>query len=214
MSRLWQHEPLSAALQRSAGALPHTEALRFTFQSRGDLVSGRALRPLGAERVPLALLSGPEGSARSPWFDAAARSWGSWLALASVDMPLCGSRSSEKLSKPALGSAGRLAEAFRSELEAQALNDLARALSVLRAEPWLEPEQIAFVGLGLGARLGVGFCREAGVRAAVLAWDSAPPPGLSTGLPADRARVEALSGLEPDEAWLAELGDFLRERLS
>jgi hypothetical protein len=213
MSLLWQHEPLSAALHRSAGALAGTEALRFSFQSRGDLVGGRAVRPLGAEPAPLVLLTGPEGSARSPWFDAALRAWGSWLALASVDLPLCGRRASDKLSGPALGCYGPVAGAFREELEAQALNDLARAVRVLRGEPGLDPERLGFVGLGLGARLGAGFCSEPGLRAAVLAWDSAPPPGLPAGLTEDRARVERLSSPEPDEAWLGEIGEFLRERL-
>jgi hypothetical protein len=93
--------------------------------------------------------------------------------VAVFDLPLCGSRRSDKLSELVLDAGADAARLLRPELELQLASDLSRGLDVLEEDP-SPPSSIAYVGVGLGADLATLFCeREARLRAFVLAADPA-----------------------------------------
>ncbi len=98
------------------------------------------------------------------------------LAIAAIDLPLHGERTSAKLTRRALAAArsGERASpedrALWCELVVQGVRDLARALDALATRPELDIARTAYVGLGLGARLGALYVSlDPRVRAAVLA---------------------------------------------
>lgn len=152
---------------------------RFEITSRGDRVPGRLLRRRGSGRTPLVLLQhGAGGSKSAPYLDAVAAPWvRRGVAVASIDFPLHGERTSAKLTTKLLSAlgAGRLhagdgSEALAIELGRQAVSDLRRTLDGLAAHPQVDVEHCAYVGLSLGAILGTAFCAiDPRPRAAVLA---------------------------------------------
>ena len=77
---------------------------RFEIVSRGDFVAGVLYRPPAASSgaaatIPLVILQhGLGGSKQSPYLECAARWVREGFAVASIDLPLHGTRSSPKLS--------------------------------------------------------------------------------------------------------------------
>ena len=172
---LWRHR---------AGPPPQVPGLRaerIEFSSRGDRATGRLWLPRrGTGELPVALVQHRAGeSATSPEIEATAIQLAErGAAVVAIDFPLHGGRGDAKLGQ-------RLARALSGEREAapdslveefakQAVVDLERALDACASLPELDMDRVAYVGFGLGARLGAVFCSlDARVRAAVLAFPGA-----------------------------------------
>ena len=108
----------------SAAFHAHGDELRFTLMSRGDLVRGRLVDRCDDHGRPLVIVAGPDGRADHPLIDWIIDAWTVWCAVASIDLPLCGGRASEKLSDLVLGADATLREQLAGDLEAQVADDL------------------------------------------------------------------------------------------
>ncbi len=172
----------------SAAFHPHGDELRFTLMSRGDLVRGRLVDRCDDHGRPLVIVAGPDGRADHPLIDWIIDAWTDWCAVASIDLPLCGGRASEKLSDLVLGADAPLREQLAADLEAQVADDLRNTAQVLAEHGGGGSGRLALVGLGLGAQLARGFA------------DGAEPFDLV-----------ALSQ-DSDDAWLEDTARRIRER--
>jgi dienelactone hydrolase len=163
---------------------PSLRARRFEYSSRGDRVPGLLLLPAeGHGPFPLVLLQhGAGGSKHSDYLDAARLPWvRRGIAVASIDFPLHGERSSAKLSEQLLGvtaNSVRTAHAdtiaLWSEFSRQSVVDLGRAFDALAEFPELDAQRVAYAGFSLGAILGALFCpTDSRPRAAALALGGA-----------------------------------------
>ena len=128
----------------------------WSLLSRGDRVRGRLLKPAGSGPHPVIVIGGPDGRAGSPFVEAAAAAWGARAAVITFDLPLCGSRNSDKLTALALDMRLPLARRLRAELELQVASDLAQVLALIAADPELDPARVTFAGVALGAELAKG----------------------------------------------------------
>ena len=150
-------EPLSP-WQRSdtpPAAEPDLRAFRLEFTSRGDRVPGRLLLPPpDGDPFPLIVLQhGEESALGGPASDAAAGVWvRAGAGVASIELPLCGSRASSKVRSSPFE--GPLADDFirQSVVQLRRLLDLGEGLSEIASE------RTAYVGIGVGARLGALLC--------------------------------------------------------
>jgi hypothetical protein len=198
-------EPLGLALRRQGSAL------HFSLLSRGDRVGGWLQPCAEAGARPLILVLGPQGRADEPLTEAARAAWSGWAGIASLDLPLCGRRRSDKLGVAALAGAGPLAEAVCADLEQQARSDLTRALGALVRLECVAPERVALVAAGTSAQRALGFAQAAALAAIALCGHER----RALPAPAEPARwYVAPAGADPaSDAWLGEAGGFLRERL-
>ena len=184
-----------------------------SFLSRGDRVRGRA-RAHASAAPPLVLLAPPDGAAFGAYADAALAAWSAWSSVAAFDLPLCGSRRSDKLGGLAFDSDETLALAIRADLELQLESDLATALDWLAAELPAVPSRIAFVGLGRGAELARGFCeREPRLDVALLAVEPPHALLLTRGPDGDRLFERTLPSLDPRPGALEAVARLLRAAL-
>ena len=182
-------EPLGLWRHRVGPPLEHPglRSERIEYSSRGDRVSGRLWQPGRRNgELPLVLLQhrAGEGASSAEIESAAAGLAERGAAVAAIDFPLHGARGDPKLG-------ARLARALSGERDAapgdlveefarQAVVDLERALDACASIPELDLDRVAYVGFGLGARLGAAFCSlDPRVGAAALAF-----PGPSDGAPA------------------------------
>jgi dienelactone hydrolase len=162
-------EPLG--LQRTEAApparWPALRTWRFEFSSRGDRVPGRLLLPpRGEGPFPVVLLQhGRGGSKQAPYIEAAAGPWAErGAAVATIDFPLHGERSSAKLSEALvsrLAEAGATRDALRlltREFFHQAVIDLRRAVDVLEVLPETDSGRLAYGAFSLGTVVGASFC--------------------------------------------------------
>jgi len=183
-SRVSAREALDLQLQTVAGSrgFAATRAARFEFTSRGDRVPGLLYLPPDASpsdtRVPWVLLQhGLAGSKEAAYLEVAARWVAEGVAVASIDLPLHGERSSPKLSERLFEAAiqpgetlGRESRTLLLEFARQAIIDLRRACDALCTVRELDSQRFAFAGFSLGAMLGVPFCaQDPRPRGAVLA---------------------------------------------
>jgi hypothetical protein len=107
---------------------------RFVLGSRGDLVHGRLRRhPRAAERA-LALVLSPDGAADHPVVERVFAALAELASVASIDLPLCGARHSDKLTEIAFDDSDPVAARLRPDLERQLEADLAITLRWLRSE--------------------------------------------------------------------------------
>lgn len=151
----------------------------FCLSSRGDLVRGRwSVGPEGA----VVVLGAPDGCAAHPWVNARFEAWSAAATLVAPDLPLCGTRSSEKLSEHGLDPAHALGARIRGDLEIQ----LAADLCAIRAMVGV-PGAIAFVGCGPHGAWFRAACERAGGFAPVQVRD------------------------EPDDAWHDEVLRGIRQ---
>ncbi|MEE9278663.1 MAG: hypothetical protein V3V67_00675 [Myxococcota bacterium] len=188
-------EPYGASFSREG-----TES-GFSLLSRGDRVRGRLARPESPGTHPLILIAGPDGCARSDSVDGAMAAWTDWAVVAAIDLPLCGSRRSDKVSLSSLETGDSLVARLRGDLEIQVEADLERSFAFLRGA--LGDSPAAFFGSGLGAELALPFCRNAsGLDAVALAPLS--PVEASLG---DHVRIFA------PRPTREEVAEFLRSRL-
>ena len=189
--------------------------IEFTLLSRGDRVRGRCASEPSPERA-LLLLAAADGCADSPLVERLQGEFSGWLCVAGLDLPLCGSRRSDKLSAEALDSGSPATARLRAELEAQVASDLSLSMASLLRRARLEPRRGAFLGVGLGAELAVGYCaRAAPLGALALAAGSGTlPRSVFAGLPEGLARVFETPEEPPGRAWLDQVAAFLRARLT
>lgn len=155
-----------------------TRAFRFEYASRGDRVPGLLLLPAEtAGPYPLVLLQhGAGGSKESDYLDAARLPWvRRGLAVASIDAPLHGERTSAKLSERLLAGLGDPgAGSLWSDFARQTVHDLGRALDALATHAELDATRVAYAGFSLGAIVGALYCPEdARLRCAALALGGA-----------------------------------------
>lgn len=155
---------------------------RFEIVSRGDFVPGILYLPDPAGQTPAPLLLLQHGTAEgmdsaaltcaAPWVEKG-------LAVATIDLPLHGERSSPKLSERLFSGIGQLSEATKldpetdalvEEFARQATSDLIRTLDALAALPEIDGDRIGFMGFGVGAVAGSYLlAHDPRPRAAVLA---------------------------------------------
>ncbi len=149
--------------------------ISWSLLSRGDRVRGRTVAPMHTGRHPVILLAGPDGCASSEFCDGAAAVWCTRAALVVFDLPLCGTRRSDKLTALAFDSTLPIARRLRPDLEAQVAADIAAVLALIDADPELDPARVTFVGVGLGAELARRFlAKPSAIAHIVLAPDDAP----------------------------------------
>ncbi len=147
----------------------------WSLLARGDRVRGRTIKPAQGTRHPVILLAGPDGCANSEFCANAAAAWCARAALVVFDLPLCGSRKSDKLTALALDATLPIARRLRPDVEAQVEADIAALLTLIAADPELDPARVTFVGVGLGAELARSFAaKPVGVAQVVLSKDEAP----------------------------------------
>ncbi len=159
--------------------------LEWSLLARGDRVRGRLAKPPGAGPHAVVVLAGPDGCAQGPFVESALALLAARRAVVVFDLPLCGSRKSDKLSALALDARQPLAQRLRADLEAQIEADLAAVLALVAAQPDLDAARVTFAGVGLGAELAGEAAKRAG--------------GF--------ARVALAPGAVPDAAWLRELAE-------
>ena len=141
-------------------------AQRFEIVSRGDFVPGILYLPDPPQEAPAALLLLVHGTSEGMNADALgiAAPWvNCGLAVATIDLPLHGERSSPKLSERLVQGVGQLASgpeldaetrALVEEFARQATSDLIRTLDALAALPAIDGDRIGFMGFSLGAIAG------------------------------------------------------------
>ena len=132
----------------------------FSLTSRGDRLHGRwAVAPEG----PAVVLGAPDGCAAHPWVDSRFAAWSDLASLVALDLPLCGTRSSEKLSEHGLDPNHPLSSRIRIDLEIQLAADLCAVRSMIGATG-----RLAFVGCGPMGDWFRAACERAGGFALVL----------------------------------------------
>ena len=165
-----------------SGAWEGLNAQRFEFVSRGDFVPGILYLPESAQTTPAPLLLLQHGTSEgmdslalacaAPWVNEG-------LAIATIDLPLHGERSSPKLSERLVSGVGLLAAGSEldpetlvlvEEFARQSTSDLIRSLDALTALPEIDGGRVAFMGFGVGAVAGSYLvANDPRPRAAVLA---------------------------------------------
>ena len=160
--------PAQATLRPEArsDAWQGLNAQRFEIVSRGDFVPGILYLPDPPRHAPTPLLLLQHGTAEGMDSEAltCAAPWvNEGLAVATIDLPLHGERSSPKLSERLVSGIGRLSEASKldpetgalvEEFARQATSDLIRTLDALAALPEIDGDRIGFMGFGVGAVAG------------------------------------------------------------
>jgi dienelactone hydrolase len=150
---------------RSTGpfSTDQAEGRTFQFVSRGDFVSGQLLLPETVEPrpAPLVLVTFASGRAASLAEAEFAEEWVRLgFALAAIDLPLHGDRSSPKLSERLTKGAEALMSGVTLDLDTRALveefarqstSDLVRAVEAIGALPEIDSHRIGLMGIGLGA---------------------------------------------------------------
>jgi pimeloyl-ACP methyl ester carboxylesterase len=150
-----------------AGAWEGLLTYRFEIISRGDFVPGCLHLPrdaAGSSPLPLLLVQHGLGQSRSA---AALDFTASWvrggLAVAAIDLPLHGERSSPKLSERLEEGVGRVrrgepldaqSRALVEEFARQSTSDLVRSLDALLARDEIASDRVGFLGFDLGAVIG------------------------------------------------------------
>jgi len=160
------------------GAFASVGAYRFEVVSRGDFVPGVLYLPPGLSTdpnkgapapsepstAPLVLVQhGLAGSKESPYLECAARWVREGFAVACIDLPLHGARSSPKLSARLIEGIDRILQdqrldpethALVSEFTRQSTSDLVRTLDAVTALEAIDAGRVGFVGFSLGAVVG------------------------------------------------------------
>jgi hypothetical protein len=132
----------------------------FSLLSRGDRIRGRVAGHLSGDARPLVIVCGPDGAAASERVDACLAAWSRWAVVASIDLPLCGARSSEKLSKLAFDPASKLSAQLAGDIRRQLASDLDAVRAWLAEHAPVDRERVAVAGFGLGSRLVRSYCER------------------------------------------------------
>jgi dienelactone hydrolase len=155
---------------------------RFEVVSRGDFVPGILYLPDPPQQTPAPLLLLQHGISEgrdSENLGCAAKWVQQGLAVATIDLPLHGERSSPKLSARLVSGVGQLSKGetvgpetlvLVEEFARQTTSDLIRTIDALTALPVIDGDRIGFMGFGLGAVAGSYLLgHDPRPRAAVLA---------------------------------------------
>ena len=176
------HDEAAATARLTAlvadGAWAGLDAHRFEVVSRGDFVPGILYLPCpttdpaaaaapGAGAAPLVIVQhGLAGSKHSVYLECAARWVREGFAVAAIDLPLHGERSSPKLSDRLIQGIERIirderldpdTHALVDEFARQSTSDLVRTLDALSALESIDSERVGYVGFSLGAVVGTYF---------------------------------------------------------
>ena len=177
------------------GAFAGVDAYRFEVVSRGDFVPGVLYLPPRdrasdtgasdsatppASAAPLVLVQhGLAGSKESTYLECAARWVREGFAVASVDLPLHGARSSPKLSARLIEGVDHVVHdqsldpethALVEEFARQSTSDLVRTLDAISMLDAIDEGRIGYVGFSLGAVVGTYLlAHDPRARVAVLA---------------------------------------------
>jgi hypothetical protein len=143
-------EPFGAAFHEREGVT------HFTLLSRGDRIRGVLSSAGDAETHTLVLVLSPDGTAGHPLLAQLASEWQDWTAVASIDLSLCGGRTSEKLSAVAFEAEHPVAKQIQGDLELQIQADLERTTELLADHTGIHESRMACLAVGLGARLMEG----------------------------------------------------------
>lgn len=208
MYRAYLETPSTAQLFpfEAGGAFAGVAASRFEIVSRGDFVPGVLYsppnRPPGSGPVPLLLVQhGLGGSKTSPYLDCAARWVHDGWAVASIDLPLHGARSSPKLSERLIQGIDHVvngeqldAETFAlvEEFTRQSTSDLIRTIDAMTALDPVDPHRVGYLGFGLGAVVGTYLlAHDSRPKVAVLAFAGGGqgPPELDPSTYVGRGEV-------------------------
>jgi len=153
------------------GVWSDLSAHRFEVVSRGDFVPGLLYlptsRPTPVNDLPLVIVQhGLAGSKTAPYLEFSARWVREGFAVAMIDLPLHGERSSPKLSARLVEGIERVMQgeeldadtgALVEEFARQSTSDLVRTLDALAALDAIDSARIGFVGFSLGAVVGSYF---------------------------------------------------------
>lgn len=120
--------------------------------SLGDRVRVRIATPGKGVHPALLVLAG-DGTANGPEPQRAVIQFGSWAVVACLDLPLHGSRTSEKLSAIVFDRDHPLSAELWNDVVQQLDADLATVANRLRARPDVRADRIALVAWGVGAQL-------------------------------------------------------------
>ena len=222
-----QEAPARATFSaRTPGQTSDRHVRDFEFVSRGDFVAGRLVLPETAapHPAPLVLLTLARGQAASLERVEFAPEWLlRGFALAMIDLPLHGRRSSPKLSQRLLDGIERLTNGEILDLDTRALveefarqstSDLIRASEALAALPEIDSNRVGLMGVGLGAITSAyAFAHDSRICSAVLALGAMQisEPGLDPSLqfsarradPASAALIQMLGLKDLDQSSIA-----------
>jgi hypothetical protein len=201
-------EPLSATLYRAG------PEVRFSLLSRGDRVAGRLVAPEHPQALPLVLLLAADGRAWGCTADAAIAAWSPRMAVASIDLPLCGTRASDKVDLARIVSDDPTGARLRGDVETQLASDLERTLALLRTgEPRLGSACTGLVALGSAAQLVATLAAHpSGLRAIGLASPLTRSPAPSAGSACEILTLDPPED-PPGADWLARTGAWLDRAL-
>jgi hypothetical protein len=179
------------------------ESRRLEFSSRGDRVPASLLVPAVRQLAPVVLLQPGDAECPASRFPHAVGAWlDAGVAVASVDLPLHGERSSSKLTQRLLGGLGReggepdgVFDVLWAQFIHQAVWDLGRlldALAQLGSDVGIAANRVACAATGLGAVSTAAFCGgDTRPTAAALA------PGAARLGTAENDACTGLSGFSP-----------------
>jgi hypothetical protein len=195
-------------LTRPEGA-SSTDEGGFCLLSRGDRVWGRC-RPSASDRLERSgvIFLSPDGDSEHGWVTRAFDGWSNWATIASLDLPLCGRRRSEKLSAAADDPGDEAGRRLQPYLARQLQEDLGLLVQLLGSVCRIEPDRIAVVAVGSSVARALP-CVEDGNWPPVVVL-APPAPGISLG-PSVRS-LPLPEAFELD-AWLEEVGSYLRTAL-
>jgi uncharacterized protein len=127
----------------------------------GGRVTGRLVNPVDRSslRPGIVLMHGAPGSSRDAWLTDYARTFASSGAVViAIDAPFA----------RRTGSTLRMTRQDRDE-QVQLMKDLQRAVDILRAQPNVDKDRIAYLGVSFGGAMGVQFAAiEHRIKAAAL----------------------------------------------
>ena len=226
--------PARARLRPCPTGCPGLTSHRFEIVSRGDFVPGRIHlpadpepastgEPIGKDHpLPLLLLQPASTTAPEADRDLFSSLVHAGFAVATIDLPLHGARSSPKLSARLLEGLSRLAlpgaevdcetRILVEEFCRQATSDLIRTLDALTALPLIDRERVGFFGQGIGGSVGCHLlAHDERTRAAVLSsiLPLAGAPGFDPTRQISRSTVSSILVIE-SETDDAETRDTMR----
>ena len=161
---------LQKTLENTSGGV---EVSGISYDSpAGGRVPGILVNPVNRSslRPGIILMHGMPGSSRDTWLTAYAKTLAQYGAVViAIDAPFA----------RRLGANVRMTKQDREE-EIQLMKDLQRAVDVLRAQPNVDSDRIAYLGVSYGGAMGVQFAAiEHRIKAAALV---VADPGLVTHL--------------------------------
>ncbi len=180
---------LQTCAREAPGAYAGLPCLAIEFSSRGDRVPGQLVLPASQGPHPVVVLAhGLTSSRNGESMDAVGARWvREGAAVAAIDFPLHGERTSPKMTERLVQTRGaalanefadRASELLWNEFARQAVLDLRRLVDALERLEDVDAKRLVYVGFSLGGILGAAFCGvDPRPRGAALALAGAGPTG-------------------------------------